>query len=249
VEEMTGGSEEEAILRLVVGYLPLRDGIKDQLSKIANDAVLLFLISREIYDRRGRVVASVGSLDDDLEGHIVLQMSENIAISRAFLDAVLSRFVERHCLGASALTQHIRRASVFLSERASIIERGLEAYLNGDHLTAAHVLIPQIENAIRELVELQGAAVLKPGRGGGFQLKTLDELLRDPIVKSALGDDLALYLRVLLTDQRGWNLRNDVCHGLLPAEAFQKPLTDRLLHALLCLSLIRASDEASEQPI
>ncbi|MGB0789569.1 MAG: DUF4209 domain-containing protein, partial [Marinirhabdus sp.] len=40
-----------------------------------------------------------------------------------------------------------------------------------------------------------------------FQLKTFDDILRDEIVKQVLGEDIQIYLRVLFTDQRGWNLR------------------------------------------
>ena len=43
-----------------------------------------------------------------------------------------------------------------------------------------HLLIPQIENAIRNIIELSGGSTIKSQKGNkGFQLKTFDELLRD----------------------------------------------------------------------
>jgi hypothetical protein len=47
------------------------------------------------------------------------------------------------------------------------------------------------------------------------------------------------YFQVLFTDQRGWNIRNDVCHGISPVQAFSWPMTDRIFHALLILATMR----------
>ncbi|NEG62137.1 DUF4209 domain-containing protein [Pantoea agglomerans] len=78
---------------------------------------------------------------------------------------------------------------------------------------------------------------------GGLHLKTFDELLRDPIVENCFGINASFYLRILLTDQRGWNLRNDVCHGISPADSFNYMTADRLLHVILFLSLAREKIE------
>ena len=103
-----------------------------------------------------------------------------------------------------------------------------------------HLLIPQIEEAIRNIVEFAGGNVLKPNNNGtSFMLRTLDEILRDPITVSSLGDDLCYYFRILFTDQRGWNMRNNVCHGIVGMETFTHQSADRVLHALLCLGILR----------
>ena len=51
------------------------------------------------------------------------------------------------------------------------------------------------------------------------------------------------YLKILFTDNRGWNLRNDVCHGMIEPELFTKQSADRVLHALLSLGLVRYKEE------
>jgi hypothetical protein len=43
---------------------------------------------------------------------------------------------------------------------------------------------------------------------------------------------LQLYLLVVLADARGFNLRNDVCHGLMAADSFRKELADRVVHCV-----------------
>ena len=113
-------------------------------------------------------------------------------------------------------------------------------------MTAVHLLIPQIENALRVLLEKAGGSVLKPARGGGFNLKVLDDLLRDPLLIQVFGEDIVFYFHALLVDPRGWNLRNCVCHGLCDASEFGPSMSDRIIHVLLCLALVRKKEQVKK---
>ena len=121
-----------------------------------------------------------------------------------------------------------------------LIEEGIAAYLAGDHAKAIHVILPQIEQALRELLSLMGVPTLKAGRNGTVQVKNLNDILREPAIKHALGDDVRLYLQTFLADERGQNIRNIVCHGLAAPALFNYRLADQALHALLTVSLVRA---------
>ena len=70
-------------------------------------------------------------------------------------------------------------------------------------------------------------------------MRAFDDLLRDERVESCIGTDSTFYFRMLLTDQRGWNMRNEVCHGISPSGAFNNSTADRIFHVILCLALIR----------
>lgn len=98
--------------------------------------------------------------------------------------------------------------------------------------------MPQTEAAIRSLVELAGGATLRRNRQGGLQLRTFDDLLRDEKVEECFGIDLSFYFRILLTEQRGWNIRNDICHGISPSGAFNYSIADRVVHVILCLAQV-----------
>jgi hypothetical protein len=82
-------------------------------------------------------------------------------------------------------------------------------------------------------------SILKTGRNGTMQYKNLNDILREPAIKDALGEDLRLYLLTFLADERGQNIRNNVCHGLAPASQFNERLADQTLHALLAVGLVR----------
>ncbi len=99
---------------------------------------------------------------------------------------------------------------------------------------------------MRNLVRLSGGSTYKPHRLGGLMLKVFDDLLREEAVVKSLGENVAHYFRVLFTDQRGWNIRNDVCHGITPLSAFSWPMIDRIFHALLVLAMLRADEDGGD---
>ena len=134
------------------------------------------------------------------------------------------------------LVNHLYRSPLFTDTKRLVYERGLNAYLEDDYITAVYILTPQIEDAVRRIVTLSNGPIYRPRRGGGLQLRQLDDLIRDELVTSVLGKDACFYLRVLLTDQRGWNVRNLVAHGQLDSDLIGPVMVDRIIHALLVLA-------------
>ena len=97
---------------------------------------------------------------------------------------------------------------------------------------------PEYESALTS-----AALVIVPA----LVLAEADYFLRDERAERILEADATFYLRVLLTDQRGWNVRNDVAHGITPMEQFVAAPADRLFRALLLLGSLRPKPpEASE---
>jgi predicted RNase H-like nuclease len=239
IEASTRGSMEKTLARLATDHLVKRKQVEAQVRDLAGHAPLMFLIHRQIQDRHGRPVASVGGLDDDLEGNVVTQMAQNMSIAAFFIRMLLQEVVKKFDVSADKLLEYLFQSPAFHTEKRGLVKAGLAAFLRGDHVVAVHILIPQIEDALRNIVELTGGTVLRTRRGGGFQLRTLDDLLRDERIEDVFGADAAFYFRVLLTDERGWNLRNTVCHGLASEADFCAAAADRVLHLLLCLSLVR----------
>jgi hypothetical protein len=240
------GELDVVLTRIAAHYIPKKSEVEKQLKELAGEAPIAFLIPMELQDSMGRPLAKVGSLEEDLAGHTVKQMSQNITFESMFLKQVLKSLVKKYPTFENLFVDYLFRSPIFVDDRKSIIGQGVKEYLNGNHVTAVHLLIPQIENALRVLIETAGGSVLKPARGGGFNLKVLDDLLRDPLLVQVFGEDIVFYLRALLVDPRGWNLRNCVCHGLYDASEFGPSISDRIIHVLLCLALVRKKEQANK---
>jgi hypothetical protein len=229
--------------RIAAHFIPKKSEVEKQLKELASKAPVAFLIPMELQDNMGRPLAKVGSLEEDLAGHTVKQMSQNMAFESIFLRQVFKSLIKKYPMFENLCVDYLFRSPIFVDDRKSIIGQGVKEYLNGNHTTAVHLLIPQIENALRVLLETAGGSVLKAARGGGFNLKVLDDLLRDPLLVQVFGEDIVFYFRALLVDPRGWNLRNCVCHGLCDASEFGPSMSDRITHVLLCLALVRKKEQ------
>ena len=245
VGEMTAGTFADALQRIACHFVPDPDSIRSLVLDIAKQSPLLSLLTHRIQDGTGRVVATVGSVSDDPEGRLVLQMAQDIGFRSPSLRLVLERAQAKHGATLEDYLQFAFQSPAFPPENRVLIERGLRAFLEGDFVVAIHILIPQIEAGVRYLLAATGGPVYEVGRHGGNNLRNLDKLLSDPRLVASLTERIALYLRVLLTDQRGWNIRNLVSHGLVGPGAFGFAVADRIVHVLLLLALVR---EAPSNP-
>lgn len=234
---------QASIARISNHFIPSKDQVENQLRELEKKYQVSFLFTKQVQDYQGRPIATIGPLEQDLMDHIVSQSSQNMRITSVFLREVLEELVSRFQLTAKDIVDYLYRSPVFEDEKKSVLFEGLKAYLDGQNIVAIHLLVPQIESAFRKLIELTGGSVLKPARRGGMHLKTMDELLRAQTIVDIFGKDASLYFRILLTDQRGWNIRNDVCHGIIPADAFQSYISNRIFHVLLLLSFVRETEK------
>jgi hypothetical protein len=238
ISSMTVGSPEEILFRIATQYIPIKAKVKEQIFDLSKTAPTIFIIPQRIQDEKGRVVATFGTLEQDLEGHIIRQISQNLSFSALFIRVVLNEAISQKGLSKFHILKFLDRTPIINIERKVIIDRALDAYFQNDHLIFIHLIIPQIEEAIRNILELSDGSVLKPFKEGKYSLRTLDDILRDNIILEALGEDFTDYLRILLTDQRGWNIRNMVGHGINSPKMFNQQTADRILHSLISLGLI-----------
>ena len=83
-------------------------------------------------------------------------------------------------------------------------------------------LAPRLEGLLRDRCQRQGIATVRTKSEGSALVtreREINELLRDPEVEAMLGEDNTLFLRAVLAEQSGFNLRNKVAHALmLPGE-------------------------------
>jgi hypothetical protein len=70
---------------------------------------------------------------------------------------------EPHTLTAERLADVLFASPLFTDERRTLILEGISAYYNGDHVKAVHLLVPQIEHAMRILLVSLGIPASKPG--------------------------------------------------------------------------------------
>ncbi len=229
-------------------FIPSVDRAKKTVEELKTVAPLMSMMPITMVDNTGRALAKIGTDDDGSEGRIFQHLAQTMGFYQPFLSYVIETIATEFQPTADDILAVLYQSPLFLESRRSILRDGLSAYLSKDHLKGIHVLVPQIEEMLRTLLALMGIPPQKsvPRHPGITDVKNMNDALGDPRVQQVLTENVWMYLTVLYIDRRGMNLRNDLSHGLVPAEGFNQPIADRVLHSLLVLSLLRKKIASSE---
>ncbi len=239
VQKITEGTFDEVIGKFLFTYIPDKNEMQETLREKVVRNPLYAAITHQLLDYKGRPTSIIRSIKSDFDGHLILHINDVLESYSIYLHPVIQNATEKGLFNTTTILQYVKNSPFFESDRIPIVEQGLNSFFNGDYVTFLHLIIPQIENAIRNIVEESGHSTIKfQKHGDGFEIKTLEELLRDDAIVQLDEGNLSLYLRVLFTDQRGWNLRNNICHGSAPLSWFNPTTADRVFHALICVASI-----------
>ena len=239
-------SLEESITNLVRCFHPRLDEEREGLEQSGHAFPLQKFFNASLVNHAGRTVAR---LDDD-DGKLTRSVIQNMEYADVFIQFALPALASKFELTPESTFSFVTQSPIWDQNRLPILQRGIKAAVEGDLLVAIHLLVPEIESAIRNLADLLGVGLQRPHRNGGYILKNLDDLLREDAVIAALSEDTCFYFRAVLTDQRGWNLRNDVCHGLSTANSLSGRVVRRLMLIILQLSLGRAkTEDTGSEPV
>jgi hypothetical protein len=239
VKTMLNGTSEEILVRIANHYIFQLEQLKSKLLESTKKSPFQFIITQQLKDHKGRTIANISPYSENSEGHLFHYAAKNLHLQSFFLEETITTGILSEKLTLETIYEYLKLTPTIEEDRYGIIRLALQSFFNDDYVTFLHLIIPQIEEAIRNFVELNGGVILIP-KGDAYQLKTFDHLLKDEIVIENFSEDFSFYLRAIFTDQRGWNLRNNVCHGITHQATFSRTTAYRVLHTLLCIGLIRS---------
>lgn len=203
---------------------PKLNEIKEQMDRQAEKTPLSSMMPTTFVNRKGRVVAT-SSPDDPVETRMHRYISEfhrNIYTKSVLQPALLQIRLE-HNISLNEWVGFIKDHPFVPPERAIAFAYGLFHGFHGDFLSAAHILIPQIENSIRYVLNNYEKQTSKQMTGGIQEESSLNQTLNIEELKEIFGEDLVFDLKGLLVEKIGENLRNTISHGLLDDDQMFEP--------------------------
>ncbi|VVE01805.1 DUF4209 domain-containing protein [Pandoraea terrigena] len=242
VAQFLKGSMADALTRVAGQFILKEEATKTSLRDMCTEAPLLSMMPSTIVNGEGFTTATVGSIEDDLDGRALQHAATMFSWKAPWLHLVLNRVRQKYDIDADGLTALIQQCPSFAPERMSLMRDGVAAWLAGDSVKAIHVLVPQIEGALRALLSALGGAVVVPDQDvGGFKAIGLGPILTHPIFLEKVPRDIRFHLRALYNDPRGLNLRNELAHGLVRPELLNMGLANWVMHTVILLSLLRVN--------
>ena len=244
IDKILTSNIEESYILFAFWYIPKKESAIKNMKDWAKEGTLFFSVHRMFLAEGGRPEFTVDGIGRDMDKQVVLNISMSMKIETVYLSATIEEGRKRGIFTKENILEYLSKAPAIKSEKLPIITRGIDAYFNDDYLVAIHLLVPQMEAVLRNILEIYQIPTWKPADNGGiFQLRLLDDILRDERVMQLITEDLAYYLRILLTDKKGWNIRNALCHGFAEPSLFNKVTADRIFHALLCLAALKPVEQ------
>ncbi len=249
VEHLIGRADiVKSLCRVGEYFIPKVDDARQFLERMKTETPLLSMIPVVTVQGDGRPTAKIDSLDEDAEGRLHAQLAQSIGFCQPFLTYTLEKLREKYTPSVDDILDTLCRSPLFIESGRELLQEGLLAYQQGDYIKAIPVLVPQVEQTLRNLLALLRIPTAKTVRGhpGIMDVKNMNDVLSDERAKQALTENLWRYLAVLYVDRRGLNLRNNLAHGLVGAGAFNRNTADLVFHSLLALSLMRATEKEQE---
>ncbi|QQD14360.1 DUF4209 domain-containing protein [Sphingobacterium sp. UDSM-2020] len=213
--------------------------LKDDFDQSVQSHPIRYYVSNSIVDKHGRVIAKIKPISETKDDHLVNHYYRTLQMGGAiYLHFIFSVGIRDNKLTTETVMDFLKKSCIIDEERYELINTGVRAFFDRNYFVCIHILIPQFEEALRNLLEANGGNILTYS-DDTYPVKTFGHVLGDPIIAKAFGDDLVYYFKMLFVDSKGWNLRNQVAHGLLESELFNEQTAQRLMHAFFCLGMIR----------
>jgi lysyl-tRNA synthetase class 1 len=213
-----------------------RAKLEAQVQEIAKSSPLMAHIPQTIMGDN-HVAATIGSVQEDALGRVMHQSNFTFQFEKLWLIQAFCRLFEKHEIVPELLAGWANHHAAF--DDMSLLVEGIRAWTRTDHVKAVHVLIPQIERALRNIADSLDVPVTKPHPkvSGTSVVIGMGEILNNAKVAEALGPDTTLHFQALYADPRGMNLRNEVAHGMMSSDRFYFHLGNLVVHSLLILGL------------
>ena len=209
---------------------------RENATAITEDCVFLSLVTNTVStdDRTIFQADTPGKID-------TLRYAQNYSLGLAmYSDLIIPKVVDvifKMGITSSDVVDFYREWSFYNCAREKFIEKGVDYLLTGDFGGAIHVLIPQFEGCLRDMLRGFGISTIA-NRQGEQRERSLSELL-ELNVKSNIGEDFLDYIRFTLCEQLGWNLRNNVAHGLAKYDDLSAGKAYVVFHLFVKLFCIR----------
>lgn len=212
----------KAIWFLVYGIIGLENKgrIAEKIKKDHTKFLSSDLFLKGYLDKNGRRVGSVPSIQGATESDMELICRDDARTHYTInVDALVQRYLymmnQKFELNESNLRFLVDNNIFVPQDRKGAFLKGLVAGFNFDYLTSMSVLMPQVENAIREMARKLDILTDKFDNEGIQEYLSLGSIINRLEDSELLEEDMIFNLRLFYAGELGYDMRNNVAHGLL----------------------------------
>lgn len=228
----SGLSPDDAFFYLFCCHPPINyNEIRTSTEQQIRDNPLQASVGTDILDSTGRKVGvRPPALTDDKEQYETalngfIEQNCNLhrdITSHAFLIPTYNTVLEEHHFTGERIHQLVGDSEFIPEGRLNLFIKAIDFGFKREIDTALHILIPQVENSLREILRQNGIEPRNIDNNGVEDVWGLERILSTSTTQDILGEDFVFELRSLLVERLGQNIRNLIAHGLVSSNHFDK---------------------------
>ena len=211
----------------------------DELRKVAvegaRDSIVDTIFGANYLDADGKTIARISAPDmdgDPDEDWIKAKCIRHMSIVRhqlvnGFIEPARRTLLDRFSVEERHLVPITHTSPFVPPGYGNVFSLGFARMFQGDYVSAAHILFPQLENSLRHMLVLANADPTKVDADllqGDRALGALLDVNRGDL-EGIWGRDIVQEIDILFNFRPGPSLRNELAHGKLPWGAFHSPET------------------------
>jgi hypothetical protein len=246
--------------------IPNVAGIREQARKLCESSPILGMATHVIQDKLGRPAKEFSGPEGSLEHWTLWYYSNYVSaytlelLKRIFVFAIqdgvltsakLQEWLEGGSWLGAKLTRPVGNYETISFTWADVIVPSFEHYENELRrylstktelpklMLSIDSLTTKIEGIVRDLIGFLGSTpteAKQKGKQRTIESRSLDKLLEDKMLLDHLGEDNVFFIRFVLSEKAGWNLRAEVAHSLLSPREYRVQMFHLLLLIVFRLS-------------
>lgn len=193
----------------------------EEIDKQFDESPLRFLVQNIIYDKNNFPIVKGTTIKENKKIALIRNNTHAISGISSFYPYILKLLKDRHGFPENKKMIEYFTTPIISHDLATEINKAIQYYLREEYKITSLYLVPILENIIREIVKMLGLAIYKEPHGlipgGVYGLGYLLEQL-----KGRLDEKWRRYIICVLSEPLGFNLRNNISHGLLINPSLQE---------------------------
>ncbi len=202
-----------------------RNNIIDETKKIMSQNILTSLMPSTLFSNDARIISKTTAYgfckdSESSDDSVMNQVFQNIYNKIDFIIDIqilpaLKTLLSEHRIPFGLLLDLCHQSPLIPSNRQYLFAKSLHEGFEFDFSSAIYLLTPQLENLVRVILKSHNILTTTLDLNGIEMEVGLSTLLDKKEATDIFDENLLFEFKVLLTDPRGPNLRNDLAHGLL----------------------------------
>jgi len=229
-----GHTMDETLALFAMKYVPTNEQIEEYIKTFQEQGSILSAFTHLYFTTSGTLSHEVRPGPEykrEQEDQMLYTVLSYLTVA---MHLIIITGQRRGLFTVDSIMNFIAKSPILTPRRIAIIEKGIYAFMEYDYISAISILIPQIEYMVRAFYAQNGFTVTSNDYIGTTSDALGTLLNNDEII--ILDWDITRYLRTILSNRTGWNLRNLYCHGI--DDSFSIIQADRVFHILLLMAVL-----------